>query len=180
MGKEAPSPLRYQLNLFKRDMIKIRKAKETDFEDIWDIFHQIVKRGDTFAFDPEAPKEDCRTLWMSSSVHTYVAEFQNKILGTYILRKNQPGLGAHVANAAYMVHPEARWQGIGKAMGSQSIKQAKKQGFSAIQFNFVVSTNIVAIQLWLKLGFKIVGTVPKAFNHQTLGFVDIYIMHRFV
>lgn len=161
-------------------MIKIRKAKDEDFEDIWDIFHQVVKRGDTFAFDPEASKEDCRTLWMSPSVHTYVAELQNRILGTYILRKNQPGLGGHVANAAYMVHPGARGQGIGKAVGNHSIKQAKKLCFSAVQFNFVVSTNIVAIQLWLKLGFKIVGTVPKAFNHQKLGFVDVYIMHRFV
>lgn len=161
-------------------MIKIRKTKDTDFEDVWDIFHQVVKRGDTFAFDPKSSKEDCRTLWMSPSVHSYVAEFQNKIRGTYILRKNQPGLGAHVANAAYMVHPDARGQGVGKALGNHSIKQAKKLGFSAIQFNFVVSTNIVAIQLWLKLGFKIVGTVPKAFNHQKLGLVDIYVMHRFV
>lgn len=161
-------------------MIKIRKAKGTDFEDIWDIFHQVVKKGDTFAFAPKATKEDCRTLWMSPSFYTYVAEFQNKILGTYILRKNQPGLGGHVANAAYMVHPEACGQGIGSAMGSHSIKQAKKLGFSAIQFNFVVSTNLVAIQLWIKLGFKIVGTVPKAFNHQKLGLVDVYIMHRFV
>ena len=161
-------------------MIKIRKAKDTDFEDIWDIFHQVVKKGDTFAFAPKATKEDCRTLWMSPSFYTYVAGFQNKILGTYILRQNQPGLGGHVANAAYMVHPGAYGQGIGSAMGCHSIKQAKKLGFSAIQFNFVVSTNLVAIQLWLKLGFKIVGTVPKAFNHQKLGFVDIYIMHRFV
>ena len=161
-------------------MIKIRKAKDTDFEDIWDIFHQVVKKGETFAFDPKANKEDCKALWVSPPVHTYIAELHNKILGTYILRKNQPGLGGHVANAAYMVHPDAHGQGIGKAMGNHSIKQAKKLGFSAIQFNFVVSTNIVAIQLWLKLGFKIVGTVPKTFNHRKLGLVDIYIMHRFV
>ena len=103
-----------------------------------------------------------------------------KILGTYILRKNQPGLGGHVANAAYMVHHEAHGQGVGEAMGRHSIKQAKKLGFSAIQFNFVVSTNLVAIQLWLKLGFKIVGIVPEAFNHRKLGLVDIYVMHRFV
>lgn len=161
-------------------MIKIRKAKDSDFNDIWEIFHQVVKRGDTFAFDPKASKEDCKTLWRSPSIHTFVAELQNKIVGTYILRKNQPGLGAHVANAAYMVHPEARGQGIGKAMGSHSIKRARKLGFSAIQFNFVVSTNLVAIQLWLKLGFKIVGTVPKAFHHTNLGLVDVYVMHRFV
>ena len=99
------------------------------------------------------------------------------------MRKNQPELSGQVANAVYMVHlvhPDARKQGIGKAMGSHSIQQARKQGFSAIQFNFVVSTNLVAIQLWLKLGFKIVGTVPKAFNHRKLGLVDVYVMHRFV
>lgn len=161
-------------------MIKIRKAKGSDFEDIWNIFYQVVKNGDTFAFDPLAGKEDCKTLWMSPSIHTFVAELQNKTLGTYILRKNQPGLGSHVANAAYMVHPEAHGQGIGRAMGNHSIRQARKLGFSAIQFNFVVSTNLVAIQLWLKLGFRIVGTVPKAFHHRKFGLVDIYVMHRFV
>ncbi|MFO0794428.1 MAG: GNAT family N-acetyltransferase [Candidatus Brocadiaceae bacterium] len=161
-------------------MIKIRKAKDRDFEAIWDIFHQVVKRGDTFAFDPKSTKEDCKTLWITTVLHTYVAELDNKILGTYILRRNQPGLGGHVANGAYMVHPDGRRQGIGWKMGSHSIKQAKKLGFSAIQFNFVVSTNLVAVQLWLKLGFKIVGTVPKAFHHQENGLVDIYVMHRFV
>lgn len=161
-------------------MIKIRKGKNEDFEAIWDIFHRVVKGGDTFAFDPKSTKEDCKTLWISSALYTYVAELDNKILGTYILRKNQPGLGSHVANGAYMVHPDGRRQGIGLAMGSHSIKQAKKLGFSAIQFNFVVSTNLAAIQLWLKLGFKIVGAVPKAFRHQKMGLVDIYVMHRYV
>ncbi len=161
-------------------MIKIRKAKDTNFEDIWDIFHQVVKKGDTFAFAPESNREDCKTLWIQPGICTYVAEVGGKIVGTYILRKNQPGLGAHVANVAYMVHPETRGQGVGKTMGNHSIKQAKKFGFSAIQFNFVVSTNLIAIQLWLNLGFKIVGTVPKAFNHRKLGLVDVYVMHRFV
>ena len=116
--------------------IKILKAKEADFEAIWSVFHEVVKKGDTFAFAPESAQEDCKTLWMSPCIHTYVAELHGKILGTYILRKNQPGLGGHVANAAYMVHPEAHGQGIGKVMGNHSIKQAKKLGFSALQFNF--------------------------------------------
>ncbi len=161
-------------------MVKIRKATAADHEEIWNIFHLVVKRGDTFAFDPESNREDCKALWLSPTVRTYVAELQGKIVGTYILRQNAPGLGSHVANAAYMVHPDTRLQGVGKAMGNHSIKQAKRYGVSAIQFNFVVSTNIIAIQLWLKLGFKIVGAVPKAFNHKKLGLVDIYIMHRFV
>ncbi|OHB82911.1 MAG: GNAT family N-acetyltransferase [Planctomycetes bacterium RIFCSPHIGHO2_02_FULL_38_41] len=161
-------------------MIKIRKARDEDFDDIWDIFHRVVKTGDTFAFDPASNRKDCRALWMSPNIRTYIAELQCKILGTYILRKNQPGLGAHVANAAYMVHPDARRKGIGWAMGMRSVKQAKKLGFSAIQFNFVVSTNLVAVELWLKLGFRIVGIVPKAFNHKKLGMVDVYIMHKFL
>lgn len=161
-------------------MVKIRKAKEADFKGVWDIFHRVVKTGDTFAFDPASNREDCRALWMSPNIHTYVAELQGKILGTYILRKNQQGLGSHVANAAYMVHPDARGKGIGRAMGMHSVKQAKKLGFSAIQFNFVISTNLVAVQLWLKLGFRIVGIVPKAFSHKKLGMVDIYLMHKFL
>ena len=161
-------------------MIKIRKARDEDFDDIWDIFHRVVKTGDTFAFDPASNREDCGALWMSPNIRTYVAELQGKILGTYILKNNQPGLGAHVANAAYMVYPDARGKGIGWAMGIHSVKQAKKLGFSSIQFNFVVSTNLVAVQLWLKLGFRIVGIVPKAFNHKKLGMVDVYIMHKFL
>lgn len=94
-------------------MIKIRKARDGDFEDIWNIFHRVVKTGDTFAFDPASNRKDCRALWMLPNLRTYVAELQGKILGTYILKKNQPGLGAHVANAAYMVHPDARGKGIG-------------------------------------------------------------------
>lgn len=161
-------------------MIKIRRARISDFDGIWAIFHEVVRRGDTFAFDPRSTREDCKHLWMSPQMRTYVAVSDEKIVGTYILRNNQPGLGAHIANGAYMVHPDARRQGVGRAMGMHSVKQARRLGFSAIQFNFVVSTNIVAVHLWLKLGFKIVGTVPKAYNHRNRKLVDVYVMHRFV
>ncbi|MBM4055768.1 MAG: GNAT family N-acetyltransferase [Planctomycetes bacterium] len=164
----------------KNRRIRIRKAKEADFAALWDIFHAVVKRGDTFSFDPQSDKEVFRSLWMAPHINTYVALMGNTIRGTYIMKQNQPGLGGHVANCAYMVDPGARSQGIGKSMGKHSIAEAKKLGFLAIQFNFVVSTNITAIHLWLKLGFKIVGTVPAAFKHSEYGFVDIYIMHRYV
>ncbi len=49
-----------------------------------------------------------------------------------------------------------------------------------LQFNFVVSTNQVAIALWKKLGFAIVDTLPKAFDHKKLGYVDAYVMYRFL
>ena len=100
------------------------------------------------------------------------------IVGTYILRPNQSGGGSHVANAAFMVAPEARGQGIGRAMGEHCLSEARRLGFRAMQFNFVVSTNESAVRLWQQLGFKIVGTLPGAFRHPEKGYIDVYVMHR--
>ena len=100
------------------------------------------------------------------------------VVGTYILRANQPGSGSHVANAAFMVAPTARGQGIGHAMGEHCLSEARRLGFRAMQFNFVVSTNKGAIRLWKQLGFKIVGTLPGAFRHPQKGYVDVYVMFR--
>lgn len=47
-----------------------------------------------------------------------------------------------------------------------------------MQFNSVVSTNEIAIRLWEKLGDKIIGTIPYAYNPKKLGFVDSFIMHK--
>ena len=41
----------------QRDSIMIRLAEESDSEQIWSIFHAIVKEGDTYAFDPATTKE---------------------------------------------------------------------------------------------------------------------------
>jgi ribosomal protein S18 acetylase RimI-like enzyme len=98
----------------------------------------------------------------------------------YKLIPNGPDLGSHVANASFMVDPSAHGQGIGRAMGEHCLAQAKQAGYQAMQFNFVVSTNAAAVELWKKLGFSIVGTLPKAFNHARLGLVDAYVMHRFL
>lgn len=160
--------------------LQIREAIMSDFEKIWIIFHQIVKTGDTYAFNPDTDKEEAKNIWMSSDVTTYVAEYNHIIQGTYILKPNQPGLGSHVANAAYMVSPEAQGRGIGRHMAEHSLEQARKAGFLAMQFNLVVSTNIPAINLWEKLGFSIIGTLPRAFNHSTQGLVDAHVMYRFL
>jgi ribosomal protein S18 acetylase RimI-like enzyme len=100
------------------------------------------------------------------------------IVGTYILRPNQSGGGSHVANAAFMVAPEARGQGIGRAMGEHCLSEARRLGFRAMQFNFVVSTNQSAVRLWQQLGFKIVGTLSGAFRHPERGYIDVYVMYR--
>jgi GNAT superfamily N-acetyltransferase len=111
---------------------------------------------------------------------TFVAEDDGKIVGSYMIKPNQPGLGAHVANCGYMVHPAVQGKGIGYAMGLHSLDFARKNGYRALQFNIVVSTNVVAVRLWEKLGFSIIGTVPQGFHHKELGYVDTYIMHRLV
>ena len=163
-------------------MFEIRRANESDFEAIWPIFREVVERGDTYAFDPETTRAEARSIWMSDGVMTYVAcdDGDGEVVGTYILKPNQPGLGSHVANAAYMVRADAQGRGLGRAMCEHSLGEARKAGFLAMQFNMVVSTNEAAVGLWKKLGFSVVGTLPKAFRHRRLGLVDAYVMHRFL
>jgi len=158
--------------------IKIRAANESDYGAIWEIFHAVVAAGDTYAIDPHISREDALAYWLGKEIHTYVAEENGDILGTYILRPNQSGGGAHVSNAAFMVASAARGKGIGRAMAEHCLTEARRLGFRALQFNFVVSTNETAIRLWKQLGFEIVGTLACAFRHPTKGYVDVYVMLR--
>ena len=159
-------------------MLTIRKAEETDFDAIWRIFHQVVQRGDTYTFDPETTREQAHSIWMSGGNQTFVACVDDQVVGTYILKPNQPGLGSHVANAGYMVSVDARGKGVGRAMCEHSLAEARRMGFLAMQFNMVVRTNESAVALWKEFGFLIVGTLPQAFRHRELGLVDAYVMHR--
>jgi ribosomal protein S18 acetylase RimI-like enzyme len=111
---------------------------------------------------------------------TFVAELDGRVVGTYLLRPNQPGLGSHVANAGYMVDPAYRGRGLASAMCRHSLSLARELGFRAMQFNFVVSTNATAVALWERHGFTTVGRLPLAFRHATLGEVDALVMHRFL
>ncbi len=154
----------------------IRPANQSDADAIWEIFRAVVAPGDTYVFDPAMPREEALAYWFRADTHTYVAESDQRIVGTYILKPNQPGLGSHVANAAFMVSPTARGLGVGRRMGEHCLAEARRLGFRAMQFNFVVSTNEPAVRLWQQLGFKIVGTLPGAFRHAQRGFVDAYVM----
>jgi ribosomal protein S18 acetylase RimI-like enzyme len=179
--------------------MKILAATEADREAVWNIFHEIIAAGDTYAFDPQMPREEALDYWFAPGTHTYVAEGDavgdgvavpgkptasptiiraRQILGTYILRPNQSGGGSHVANAAFMVAPDAEGAGVGRRMAEHCLSEARRMGFRGMQFNFVISTNIRAIHLWKQLGFKIVGTLPGAFRHPEKGFVDVYVMYR--
>ena len=116
--------------------------------------------------------------WCGSDKHTYVAEIDQKVVGTFVIKDNFPGLGSHVANASYMTKPGVFGKGIGRSMAEFSLIEAKHLGYLAMQFNMVVKHNERAIQLWKKLGFEIKGEIPDAFNHLEKGYLDAYIMWR--
>lgn len=153
--------------------LKIREAKpEDDWPGIWPIFHEVVRTGDTLSFPPDTDEAKAREYWLLSppaAVFVAVNAANDIIVGSSFVRPNQPGLGSHVANAAFIVAPKAAGQGVGRALGEHAITWARQKTFSAMQFNFVVSTNLRAVALWKNLGFSIVGTLPKAFQHQGLG-----------
>ena len=164
---------------FRLAAMKIRPATDADRDAIWNIFHEVVAAGDTYALDPNISREDALAYWFAPGTHTYVAEQPAiGIAGTYILRPNQSGGGSHVANAGFMVSASARGQGIGRAMAEHCLSEARRLGFRAMQFNYVISTNTAAIHLWEDLGFEIVATLPSAFHHPDKGYVDVYIMYR--
>src|ERR1700751_5743944 len=159
-----------------RPMLQIREAIASDGESLWKMFHLVVAKGDTYTFDRGTSREDALAYWLHPSNQCYVAKSEAEIVGTYILKANQPGLGSHVANAAFMVAPQARGRGVGRYMGEHALNEARRLGFRAMQFNFVVSTNETAVRLWQELGFQIVGTLPGAFRHPRAGYVDVYVM----
>ena len=166
--------------------LTIREAKpERDWlTGIWPIFQEIVRGGETLAFPPETDEAHGRAYWLlppPAGVFVAVDPATDAIVGSSFVKPNQPGLGGHVANAAFIVARAAEGHGVGRALGEHAIDWARQAGFSAMQFNIVVSTNERAIALWKNLGFSAIGIVPEAFQHQSLGRrVDVLIMHRFL
>jgi ribosomal protein S18 acetylase RimI-like enzyme len=169
-------------------VLNIRPATDSDRDAIWEIFQEVVAAGDTYPLDPKMPREDALAYWFGANAHTYVAKLDRlkrssvpgdqPLVGTYILKPNQSGAGTHVANAAFMVPARARGQGIGRAMGKHCLSEARRLGFRAMQFNFVVSTNESAVKLWQDLGMTIVGILRGAFRHPQKGYVDVYVMFQ--
>ncbi|NII28237.1 GNAT family N-acetyltransferase [Pseudoflavitalea sp. X16] len=159
-------------------MIEIRKATPEDHDQIWNIIRQVIAGGDTYVFSPDSSKEKMLAYWCGQDKHTYVATIDSQVVGTFVIKDNQPDLGSHIANASYMTSPAATGQGVGKAMGEFSLAEAKQLGYKAMQFNIVVSSNQRAVRLWEKLGFKIIGEIPEAFNHKQYGLTNAFIMYR--
>jgi ribosomal protein S18 acetylase RimI-like enzyme len=159
-------------------MLKIRVAETEDREAIWSILEPVIRAGETYTLAREMSREDALAFWFAKGHEVFVAEDGGEILGTYFLRANQGGGGAHVANCGYVTAEKSRGRGVASAMCVHSLEQARGQGFKAMQYNFVVSTNMTAVRLWEKHGFGIVGELPKAFLHPVTGYTDAYVMYR--
>jgi ribosomal protein S18 acetylase RimI-like enzyme len=160
-------------------MIDIRPHKKQDWVLVWRVIEPVFRAGETYAFSTDISEEKAHQVWIEKPLATFVAVDENsKILGTYYIKPNQPGLGSHVCNCGYIVAGKARGKGIASAMCEHSQAEAVARGFRAMQYNLVVSTNEGAIRLWKRHGFDVIGRLPKAFRHARLGFVDALVMYK--
>jgi L-amino acid N-acyltransferase YncA len=156
----------------------IRTANSADAEAIWAILEPTIRAGETYTLPRTMDREQALAYWFSPEHTVFVAEQDQDVVGTYYLRANQKGGGGHVGNCGYMTAAWASGRGVASAMCEHSLEYARSQGFLAMQFNIVVSSNQPAVRLWEKFGFATVGRLPQAFLHPRLGYVDALVMYR--
>lgn len=161
--------------------LQILPASRQDLRGLWDTFRRVVKDGDSHGYARDTSIEEMQQIWLGNNVVAWKAvhiDAPDKIVGTYIIRPAYFPRASTVANASYMVHPDYHRQGIGKAMGKHSLKEAKALGYNSMLFKAVVSTNTAAIMLWNKLGFTTIATVPKSYEHSDGTLVDLLVMYK--
>jgi L-amino acid N-acyltransferase YncA len=158
--------------------VTIQPAAVADHGAVWAILEPMIRAGETYPLPRDMTRDEALAYWFAPEYEVFLAWEGDEVVGTYYIRANQKGGGAHVANCGYVAAPSPSVRGAGRAMCAHSLAQAKARGFRAMQFNFVVSSNARALHLWQSCGFAIVGTLPSAFNHPTLGYVDALVMHR--
>ncbi|MGB7564535.1 MAG: N-acetyltransferase [Prochlorococcaceae cyanobacterium] len=157
--------------------LQIRPFEPTDWPGVWRLLEPVFRAGESFPHDPAITEEEARVSWVEQSQAVMVAiDATGVVVGTYYFRPNSLALGAHVANAGYVVAAHGRRQGIGSRLCRHSLQAARQLGFRAMQFNLVVSTNTAGLRCWERNGFRIVGTLPGAFRHRQLGYVDALVM----
>ena len=158
--------------------MRIREAGKRDGDAIWAILEPVIRAGETYPLPRDMDRPSALAYWFSAGHEVFVAEDYDEVVGTYFLKANQKGGGAHVANCGYMTAPHATGRGVARSMCAHSLERARERRFRAMQFNFVVSTNERAVRLWQSFGFEIVGRLPQVFEHPALGLVDAFVMYR--
>lgn len=155
----------------------IRPMTPEDWPHVWPFFDEIVQAGETYAYPLDLTSEQAQALWtMAPPGQTVVLEGDGQVLGSATMGPNRPGRGRHVGTASFMVSSAARGRGVGRRLGEYVVQWHRDQGFRAIQFNAVVETNVAAVHLWQELGFRVIGTVPEAFDSAAHGLVGLHVM----
>jgi L-amino acid N-acyltransferase YncA len=156
----------------------IRDFTDTDWPQVWEIVREVVQAGDTFTYDPEMTPEQGRRTWVVEPPgRTVVAVEEERVVGTAQMQPNRPGPGSHVSTASFMVAAGARGRGVGRALVEHALDWARERGYAGMQFNAVAESNHAAVELYKRLGFSVVGTVPGAFEHPERGRVGLHVMY---
>jgi len=159
--------------------MQIREFVEADWSRVWPLLRDVVQAAETFAFDPSMTAAQAHDIWVEVPPGlTVVAVDGDRVLGTAKMGPNHPGPGSHVSTASFMVAADARGRGVGTALCRFALDWARERGYAGMQFNAVVESNHAAVELCKRLGFSVVGTVPGAFAHPTLGRVGLHVMYR--
>jgi GNAT superfamily N-acetyltransferase len=159
--------------------VEIRAFEEADWEQVWPTLQEIVQARETFPYDPAMTEQEARDMWIERPPDlTVVAVEDGRVLGTAKMGTNRPGPGSHVSTASFMVAAGARGRGVGTALCLFALDWARERGYAGMQFNAVAESNHTAVELYRRLGFEVVGTVPGAFEHPTLGRVGLHVMYR--
>jgi GNAT superfamily N-acetyltransferase len=159
--------------------VEIRAYEERDWREVWPIIEHIVRKGDTFSYDPHQTEAQAHEMWVVPPPgHVVVAVEDDVVLGTANMYPNRPGPGAHIASGNFMVMPDARGRGVGRALGEYLLEWARASGFRGVQFNAVAASNTPAVGLYERLGFTIIGTVPGGFWHPAQGPVGLHVMYH--
>ena len=158
--------------------MEIRTAGTEHLPQIAAIVRAVVADGESYAYPETLTDDEIAALWLEPPpAHAIVAVEDGAVIGTAKMGPNRPARGDHVGTASFMVDPERRVRGAGRAMAEWVIDWHRRNGYQAIQFNAVVETNAAAVRLWQSLGFEIVGTVPRAYRSRTHGLVGLHVMH---
>jgi L-amino acid N-acyltransferase YncA len=177
LGGQSPPDHTCAALTSSRSPLQIRPFEAADWPAVWALLEPVFRAGETFPHDPAITEAEARVGWIEQSQAVMVAvDATGALVGTYYLRPNSLALGAHVANAGYVVAEPCRRQGIGSRLCQHSLQAARRLGFRSMQFNLVVSTNSAGIRCWQRNGFQLVGTLPGAFRHRQLGYVDALVM----
>lgn len=159
-------------------VIHIRPATEDDGDALWSMLEPVIRAAEVFALPPDMTRHAALAYWFAAEHRVFVAELNGQIAGSYYLQANQRGGGAHVCNCGYLTAPQSQGHGVARAMCEHSLEFGKEQGFRAMQFNFVIRSNAAAVHLWTQCGFRVLATLPGAFQHPRLGYVDALVMWR--